>query len=64
MRPNVGAPLETAGGVVALRSDDGQPTLYELTSWAEREGVGLIGLEASRPRLEDAFLELTGAGHE
>jgi ABC-2 type transport system ATP-binding protein len=64
VRANVGADVETAGGVVALRSDDGQRTLYELTSWAQREGVELIGLEASRPRLEDAFLELTGAGHE
>jgi hypothetical protein len=64
VRANVGAQVETAGGLVTVRSNDGQRTLYELTSWAEREGVELIGLEARRPQLEDAFLELTGARDE
>ena len=60
IRANVHAPLETSGGVVSLRARNPQRTLYELTSWAEREGVELIGLEANRPGLEEVFLELTG----
>jgi ABC-2 type transport system ATP-binding protein len=59
----VGAPVEAVDGVVALRSANPQRTLYELTSWAEREGLELIGLEARRPTLEDVFLELTGDGN-
>ena len=54
-------PLEVAGGLVTLRSRRAQRTLYELTSWAEREGVELAGLEARRPTLEDTFLEVTEA---
>jgi ABC-2 type transport system ATP-binding protein len=49
---------------VTLRTKDPQRTLYELTSWAEREHVELDGLEATRPTLESVFLELTGGGHE
>jgi ABC-2 type transport system ATP-binding protein len=60
IRANVDAPLETSGGVISLRARNPQRTLYELTSWAERERVELIGLQASRPGLEDVFLELTG----
>jgi ABC-2 type transport system ATP-binding protein len=60
IRANVHAPLETSGGVVSLRARNPQRTLYELTSWAEREGVEVIGLEANRPGLEEVFLELTG----
>ncbi|HEY6778237.1 MAG TPA: ABC transporter ATP-binding protein [Thermoleophilaceae bacterium] len=60
IRANVHAPLETSGGVVSLRARNPQRTLFELTSWAEREGVELIGLEANRPGLEEVFLELTG----
>jgi ABC-2 type transport system ATP-binding protein len=60
IRANVDAPLETSGGVISLRARNPQRTLYELTSWAEREHVELVGLEANRPRLEDVFLELTG----
>jgi ABC-2 type transport system ATP-binding protein len=60
LRANVNAHLETADGFVSLRATNPQRTLYELTSWAEREGVELIGLQANRPRLEDVFLELTG----
>jgi ABC-2 type transport system ATP-binding protein len=60
IRANVHAPLETSGGVVSLRARNPQRTLFELTSWAEREGVEVIGLEANRPGLEEVFLELTG----
>jgi ABC-2 type transport system ATP-binding protein len=60
VRAAVDAPLETSGGVILLRATNPQRTLYQLTSWAERERIELVGLEASRPRLEDVFLELTG----
>ena len=60
IRANVHAPLESSGGVITLRATDPQRTLYELTAWAEREHIDLIGLEANRPGLEDVFLELTG----
>ena len=62
LRANLRTPLEFLGGVVSLRTDNAQRTLYELTAWAEREGIELIGLQARRPTLEDVFLELTGAG--
>jgi ABC-2 type transport system ATP-binding protein len=64
VRTNVSAPLEVSDGVATLRATDAQRTLYELTSWAERERVELIGLEATRPTLEDAFLHLTGGRDE
>jgi ABC-2 type transport system ATP-binding protein len=54
--------LESSNGTVRLRTDDAQRTLYELTSWAERQRVELDGLEATRPTLESVFLELTGGG--
>jgi ABC-type multidrug transport system ATPase subunit len=60
MRPAVHGRLESSNGTVRLRTDDAQRTLYELTSWAEREHVELDGLEATRPTLESVFLELTG----
>jgi ABC-2 type transport system ATP-binding protein len=64
VRANVSAPIETVGGVVSLRTEHAQRALYELTSWAEREGIELIGLQARRPTLEDVFLELTGDNHD
>jgi ABC-2 type transport system ATP-binding protein len=60
LRANVGAPPELVDGMVLMRTRDTQRTLYELTSWAEREGVELSDLEAARPSLESVFLELTG----
>jgi ABC-2 type transport system ATP-binding protein len=63
VREHVTAPVETAGSLVSLRTEDAQRVLYELTSWAKREDVELLGLEARRPTLEDVFLELTGANH-
>jgi ABC-2 type transport system ATP-binding protein len=62
LRANMSTPLEVVGGVVSLRTDNAQRALYELTAWAEREGIELVGLQARRPTLEDVFLELTGAG--
>ena len=64
VRANVHGSLQMSGGLVSLRAANAQRALYELTSWAEREGVELAGLEARRPGLEDVFLELTGDGHE
>jgi ABC-2 type transport system ATP-binding protein len=64
LRAAVHARLERTDGVVRLRTDDAQRTLYELTSWAEREGVELAGLEAVRPTLESVFLDLTGGNHD
>jgi len=64
VRAAVNAPVERSNGVVRLRTDDPQRTLYQLTFWAEGEHVELIGLEATRRTLESVFLELTGEGHE
>jgi hypothetical protein len=33
--------------------------LYELTSWAVQANVSLLGLEVTRPSLEDVYLEIT-----
>ncbi|MGE5635596.1 MAG: ATP-binding cassette domain-containing protein [Nocardioidaceae bacterium] len=53
---------ELVGDLATLRTRNAQRTLYRLTSWAEREGLRLEGLEAVRPSLEDIFLEVTGDG--
>jgi ABC-2 type transport system ATP-binding protein len=63
VRAAVDAPLETSGGVITLRATNPQHTLHQLTSWAERERIDLVGLEANRPGLEDVFLELTGGNN-
>jgi ABC-2 type transport system ATP-binding protein len=63
LQASVSAPLEVSNGVAVLRTEDAQRTLYELTSWAEREDVRLDDLEATRPTLESVFLELTGGGN-
>jgi len=63
LRASVSAPLTVSNGVAVLRTADAQRTLYELTSWAQRENVRLDGLEATRPTLESVFLELTGDGN-
>jgi ABC-2 type transport system ATP-binding protein len=47
-------------GRVSLETDDPQPVLLRLLSWADREGVELAGLEVRRPSLEEIFVELTG----
>ena len=51
------------GESVELETADPTRTLFDLTSWAVREGVVLNGLEVMRPSLEDVYLEITrGAG--
>jgi ABC-2 type transport system ATP-binding protein len=47
---------------VRLEVDDPVPVLNVLTAWALARRVPLAGLEVKRPTLEDAYLELTGAG--
>jgi ABC-2 type transport system ATP-binding protein len=47
---------------VLLEVDDPVPVLNELTAWALARRIPLAGLEVKRPSLEDAYLELTGAG--
>jgi ABC-2 type transport system ATP-binding protein len=55
-----GVTPEVSGDQVTLRCDgSGQHVLYQLTGWAERDHVELVGLEVSRPTLDDVFLELT-----
>jgi ABC-2 type transport system ATP-binding protein len=61
VRHQVAAPVRSDGREVTIRTEDAQRTLYELTTWAEREGVALADLTAARPTLEDTFLELTRA---
>ena len=56
----IGFAPEASGDEIVLRSDTAQHTLYQLTSWAEQNGVELKGLEVTRPTLDDVFLELTG----
>jgi ABC-2 type transport system ATP-binding protein len=63
VRANVDGEVELSGGVISVKAASAQRALYQLTSWAEHEGVALAVLEARRPGLEDVFLELTGDGH-
>jgi ABC-2 type transport system ATP-binding protein len=60
LREAAQAPVEIAGSEASIQSDDPQPVLYRLLSWADREGRKLEALEVSRPSLEDVFLQLTG----
>jgi ABC-2 type transport system ATP-binding protein len=48
-----------AGGIWRLDSEAPTRTLHDLTTWAVAGGIELIGLEVSRPSLEDVYLELT-----
>jgi ABC-2 type transport system ATP-binding protein len=50
---------KTRDDVVELETDDPTRTLYELTSWAVQANVSLLGLEVTRPSLEDVYLEIT-----
>jgi ABC-2 type transport system ATP-binding protein len=60
VRAATGLEPETSGAQVTLRCDGApQHALYQLTGWAERDGVTLTDLEVARPTLDDVFLELT-----
>ncbi len=55
----LGAEPRLDAGMVTLNVPDPVPALRELTTWAERAGVGLPGLTVGAPNLEDVYLELT-----
>jgi ABC-2 type transport system ATP-binding protein len=57
--PTAFAVRQTAGGSWQLETQSPTQTLHELTGWALEAGQELIGLEVSRPSLEDVYLELT-----
>jgi ABC-2 type transport system ATP-binding protein len=59
LREELGLELEESGGTAGFRTEDVQRDLYRLLGWAERRGVELEALEATRPSLEDVFLEVT-----
>jgi ABC-2 type transport system ATP-binding protein len=60
VRTVTGLEPETSGSQVTLHCDaEPQHVLYQLTGWAERDGVTLVDLEVTRPTLDDVFLELT-----
>jgi hypothetical protein len=42
--------------------ESGAPTrvLHDLTGWAVGQGFELVGLEVSRPTLEDVYLTISG----
>ncbi|HKV32370.1 MAG TPA: ABC transporter ATP-binding protein [Candidatus Dormibacteraeota bacterium] len=46
-------------GIVELKAEDPTQLLFELTSWAVSSHVLLMGLEVTRPSLEDVYLEIT-----
>jgi ABC-2 type transport system ATP-binding protein len=48
-----------AGGVWQLETNEPTRSLHELTGWAVTAEQELIGLEVSRPSLEDVYLQLT-----
>jgi hypothetical protein len=47
------------GDVSTVRAPDPQWALYQLTQWAELNGVRLEDIEVGHRNLEDMFLELT-----
>jgi ABC-2 type transport system ATP-binding protein len=49
-------------GMITLDVADPVPVLRQLTTWAERRGVGLPGLTVGSPNLEDVYLRLTDGG--
>jgi ABC-2 type transport system ATP-binding protein len=55
----LGAGARVDAGMVTLKVADPVPALRELTTWAERRGLGLPGLTVGAPSLEDVYLELT-----
>ena len=61
VEPPALAGLRRAGGNGLWELEAASPTrvLHELTGWAVEREVELIGLEVTRPSLEDVYLELT-----
>src|SRR4029077_11649061 len=57
------APLQAVAkvdaGDIELETMDPTRTLYELTSWAVKADISLVGLEVTRPTLEDVYLQIT-----
>ena len=47
------------GGAWRVETEGPTRVLHELTGWAVAAGVELVGLEVSRPSLEDVYLALT-----
>jgi len=60
IRSAVAGEWTQANGRLRLRTGDPTRSLNELTGWALANGLGLEGLEVTRPSLEDVYLELTG----
>ena len=60
----VGGEWSRTNGRLSLRTGDPTRSLHELTGWALANGIGLEGLEVTRPSLEDVYLELTAAEEE
>jgi ABC-2 type transport system ATP-binding protein len=54
------AEAEQADGSYELRVDDPTAVLHEITSWAVGHGYMFDALNASRPSLEDVYIDLTG----
>jgi ABC-2 type transport system ATP-binding protein len=55
--------LEVNGDrMVTIRTGEPVQALNELTGWALRREVELVGLDVGRPSLEDVYLELTAEG--
>ena len=60
-----GVDLAVRGPLSVCRTDNAAVTLRRLLEWAHRNGLGdLDGLAVTAPRLEDTYLQLTGAGAE
>jgi ABC-2 type transport system ATP-binding protein len=55
----LGEQARVDAGMVTLAVGDPVAPLRELTTWAERRGVGLPGLTVGAPSLEDVYLEVT-----
>lgn len=53
------AGVPRAAGFTEIITDDVVHDLHQLTGWAIEHGIGLDGLEVTRPSLEDVYLVLT-----
>jgi len=51
-------------GHVQMTTSDPTRTLHEITGWALKNDVELVGLSVSRPSLEDVYLAMTGGESE